>query len=203
MVKDLVILFGQSAIAITALAYLAKTIIKHWLDKDVEGYKASITFKSERTLEEFKSNLEKESIKLQIQYGRVFEEQAKVLIEINKKVNLLERLRQSATFNYEDKNSYAEFRRSYVDLIDFYQDNQLVIPQEIDTVFENFLRILFNTTSKYRSTDELLSKGYRRNNVDEILKRQDKVLEAIEEIPKLREELISYMRSSLGNRQEP
>lgn len=68
--------FLSSALVIGAVTFLARSIFLHYLNKDIALYKEQIKSEASNQLETYKSELEKDRLRLQISYGGIFEKQA-------------------------------------------------------------------------------------------------------------------------------
>jgi hypothetical protein len=78
---------AANTIAIAVLAFLARSIIKHFLSQDIEKFKNSLESEAKIEIESYPSKLENEQIRLQISHSGIFEKQAMVIIEIYKLID--------------------------------------------------------------------------------------------------------------------
>jgi len=67
---------------IMALTFLARSITKHFLSKDIEKFKGGLQSSSERAISDYKAGIDKERVRLQISYGGIFKKQAETIIEL-------------------------------------------------------------------------------------------------------------------------
>jgi len=75
---------GASAVL---LAYLGRTLLRHWLDKDLESYKANLSAEHARGLEQHKASLARASLEHQVQFTRLHERRAKIIARVYAKLD--------------------------------------------------------------------------------------------------------------------
>lgn len=123
----------SNAVALGALGFLFKSIIKHFLDKDIGSYKA---------------RLDAENLKLQIAYGGIFEKQANVILELYSKLLSLELGANSG--NLSTPEQWNAYRDSIQTVSAFYHEQRVMIPQTLDgkalETIKKAHRILANST---------------------------------------------------------
>lgn len=105
----------SNAIALGVLGFLFKSIIKHFLDKDIGSYKAG---------------LDAENLKLQIAYGGIFKQQAKVILELYSKLDSLELEANSSKLKTAEQ--WNAYRDSIQSVSAFYHEQRVMIPQTLD-----------------------------------------------------------------------
>lgn len=148
----------SNAVALAALGFLFKSLIGHFLDKDINSYK---------------SKLEAENLKLQIAYGGIFEKQANAILELYSKLLSLELGANPGNLKTPEQwNSYLDSIQSAAS---FYHEQRVMIPQTLDAkVLETIQRaheILANSTSG-RTPEEFADKfrGAKNSTLQEMRK---------------------------------
>ena len=86
MWKELLAFISGSTIIIAAVAWLTKSIITHFLSKDVENFKIKIKAETDRNIEELKSALKMTALEHEVRFRRLHEKRAEVIAEIYKKM---------------------------------------------------------------------------------------------------------------------
>lgn len=105
----------SNAVALGALGFLFKSLIGHFLDKDISSYKAK---------------LDAENLKLQIAYGGIFEKQANAILELYSKLLSLE-LGANPT-SLSTPQQWNEYKDSIRAVANFYHEQRVMIPQSLD-----------------------------------------------------------------------
>ncbi|MCX7110426.1 MAG: hypothetical protein NTX45_09915 [Proteobacteria bacterium] len=189
------------------VSYLAKKVITHWLDKDIESYKESLKNTTNLEFERYKNQLQKDQLRLQISYGGIFEKQANAILDIYKAMIHLE---YSATMfinsnsNKEDESSQLFFQ-SWCDTNESYSNNRILLPEQLDAELNKFIHDYFMNVHHYTMAKEDLKNlnrvhGVSDEELDWIRKQKKKANAMINnDIPKLKESIISIMRKTLGS----
>jgi len=192
----------SNAIIFAILALLCKSIIKHWLDKDISTFKNKLQADAEKQLHDYKSELEKERIRLQISYGGIFEKQAEKILMLYQGLIDIEYVINNAVHGGGDpKLRKEEFRKEWEKLRQAHIESKVLIPEDIDDEFVKFLRLIFRSVLKLTSIDIKLDSGRRLTDAqfDQLYEKQDELYDIFEQkIPPLKELLIGKMRETLG-----
>jgi hypothetical protein len=75
---------GASAVL---LAYLSRTLLRSWLDKDLESYKAKLSAEHARGLEQQKTSLARASLERQVRFTRLHERRARIIARVYAKLD--------------------------------------------------------------------------------------------------------------------
>ena len=136
----------SNAVALAALGFLFKSLIGHFLDKDINSYK---------------SKLDAENLKLQIAYGGIFEKQANAILELYSKLLSLEFGASSG--NLGTPEQWNAYQNSIQSAASFYHEQRVMFPQTLDAkVLETIQRaheILAHSTDG--RTPEEFAKKFR------------------------------------------
>ena len=73
IVKELATILGGAGILVFALTYLAKRLITHWMDKEVESHKAALQAQNDKAIEQLRSALRQQSLEHEVKYRRTDE----------------------------------------------------------------------------------------------------------------------------------
>jgi len=189
-----------NTIAVSAIAFLFKSVINHRLEKDMAIYQAKISSDAKLMISEYQSTLEKERIRLQISYGGIFEKQAEAIIQIYNAVLGVERTMYSAMHSAGDKeDSYKEFFDCWRELSRKLDENRIFIPDHVIQLLEKIEKGIFNEVSQYRRDEVRLGrKNISNKQMETIFKRQDRSFEVVDEMPKIKQELVTSLRNLIG-----
>ena len=113
MLNSVLIAVGSNAILLAVLGFLCRSIVNHFLEKDINTYKAELATQNTR---------------LQVSYGGIFEQQANAIIEIYSRLLELEVAGQSL-HEPAQWNSYREQIRAVVNQ---YHKLRVLFPEELD-----------------------------------------------------------------------
>lgn len=207
MIETIIGVIAANAILLGVLGFLTRSIIQHFLSKDIEQFKNNLESEAKIEIESYRSKLEKEHIRLQISYGGIFEKQANVIIEIYKLIlDFEEKIRFFMTpIDGRDK-AYKEFIQSHSVLFNYYEKNRILLPKTFEESFESFLKKIYNAIETHKNVDEQLKRReilerlnmLKEKDIDRLYKRQDKAYEIIDNLPHFRNDLTEKLRALIG-----
>lgn len=202
MIEIITTALVSNALVLVILALLCKSIIKHWLDKDITTFKNKLQADAEKQIHDYKSELEKERIRLQISYGGIFEKQAeKILILYQGLIDIENAIMDAIHGGGDASLRKEEFRREWDKLRQVHIESRVLIPIEIDDEFVKFLGLIFRSVLKLANIDIRLHSGRSLTDAqfDQLYDKQDELYDIFElKIPPLKELLILKMRETLG-----
>ncbi len=189
-----------NATFLTVLGLVARSLFKHYLDKDISNFKEKIKSDASKQVEAFKSELEKDRLRLQISYGGIFEKQANAILDLYQHLLKLERARYYAV---HDSKSGTDRRKDFMphwqEIRSKYAEHRILLPEHIDTELDRFFSTLFKNVLKYNRLDQRLSSCVSDEEFEKISEVQAEVFQYLEqEIPAIQEYLISEMRKTIG-----
>jgi len=124
ILKELVTILGGTAIAVAALAWLAKSLVTHFLSKDIEKHKNDLAAQSALELDKLRAEFTRQALEHEVRFRRVDEKVAEHLAEIYQRLfrlyesvsSLVKILEWSNEPSKEDKlNATAEANRAFWD----------------------------------------------------------------------------------------
>lgn len=191
---------GANAIVLGALAYLLKTLIGTQLQKEILEFKNAIERKASNEIEQFRSQLEKDRLRMQISYGGIFERQANAIIELYGAITSLEQsVSEAIHFSGDVQERRKKFEDSLWELRRTIIERQILLPPEVDAAMGEFLAKLPRAVRTYISTETRDLSRLSPQEMDKIFERQDMALKIIEkEVPELRKQLVAEMRRVIG-----
>ena len=143
--KEVITIVSSSSVLLGLIAYLIKSVVKQYLDKDLKVHEAQLQAKAELQLTKFKGDLERDRTRVQISYGGIFERQANVIIELYSKVLALEG-------RLNDGISTPDTREEFHDLVlqfrAYYHENRILLPETLDGLAGEILGFAINIYSE-------------------------------------------------------
>lgn len=188
------------ALLLAALTYLTKSLIKHWLDKDVDKFKSRIEKEANLEIEKYKNQLDVERLRLQISYGGIFEKQATAILELYQQLLDLETAASDALhITGTNKERRVAFKEVWKEALKAYHVNRILIPQEIDTNLEQFLNTSYQYVSTYLIKDEIRIERMTDEQFEKFSNDQDNAINMLQEkLPDIKLQLINAMRKTIG-----
>jgi hypothetical protein len=197
---SIVAALGANGLVLAALTYLIKTIISQRLNKELLEFKQTVESATQREIESYKANLEKERLRLQISYGGIFEKQAETVLSLYKNILLLEQAGSEAvhtggSITERKQNFYqawSEIKRSY-------NEQRILLSEDIDLMVKHFMESMYRSVFAVANVEARDFSRVPEDEFNKLTARQDKAFEIIEtELPALREKLIEKMRHLFG-----
>lgn len=198
--NSLVAIISANTIVLAILAFLAKSIVAHWLNKDVAKFKSDVEHAAKESFAIIQSDLEKERIRLQVSYSGIFEKQAETIVELFKLLTNFESNINHALYDKGDKEEdYKNFVESWRELFNFFRINRILLPKALDQLIDKFQSDIFFGVEHYRRLEKRLDRHYiNQEQMDKIFSQQDAVLKELDNIQKLKEELTRQLRLIIG-----
>lgn len=89
ILEQMITLLGGTTVAIAALAWLAKSLMGHLLEKDVEQHKDFLRAQTDAELEKLRAVLERESLEHEVKFRRIDDRVAEHLGQIYARLGAL------------------------------------------------------------------------------------------------------------------
>lgn len=99
------------AALLAALAFLARSIVLHWLGKDVENFKTTVNANAQRMIEEFKAQLAKTAHEHQVRFESLHSKRAGAIEVLYEKVVRARDCMERLVTSWDAKNA-EEFREA-------------------------------------------------------------------------------------------
>jgi hypothetical protein len=93
------------AIRLAALAFLARSIILHWLGKDIEGFKTMVRTNAQRIIEEFQAPLAREARDHQVRFESLRHKRAEAIDTLYEKLVRARYTMERLVTSWEAKNA--------------------------------------------------------------------------------------------------
>jgi hypothetical protein len=122
---------AANTLVLAIVGFVSKSIIVHFLNRDVESFKSRLQADAAKQIEEYKSTLEIERARLQISYGGIFGKQADVLMKL---YELLLKLEGDVNSGIVGPNAWNQYQEKLDHYKSYYHENRALIPEELDTL---------------------------------------------------------------------
>jgi hypothetical protein len=86
-VTYLIKILGGTGMAIAALAWLTRSLLTHFMTKDIEGHKAALAAQNALELEKLRAEFTRQALEHEVQFRRVDEKVAEHLNEVYKRLH--------------------------------------------------------------------------------------------------------------------
>lgn len=83
---QIITILGGASLLIGAVAWLMRSIINHFLSKDIENYKIRLKAETDQKIEEFRTSLRMSAFEHEIRFLHLHEKRAEILAELYKRL---------------------------------------------------------------------------------------------------------------------
>jgi hypothetical protein len=154
--EELIKLLGGFAIFAGALAWLIKSIITHFLSKDVEKYKSRLSAEAAREIEQFKNQLQMVALEHEVRFSKLHEKRAEIiadfwglLYEADMSVRTLEvRIKEKHTESVVVAAA-KQAHEACKDAFKFYEKNRLYFSKDLSDKIHRILSTMELTAAAY------------------------------------------------------
>ena len=191
---------AANTLVLAVLAFLSKSIITHWLNKDVKEFETKLRHTAELNIAEYQSRLEKEKLRLQISYGGIFEQQAKVILKLFELMTELQVTIELAIYAKDEKDpEYVEFMGNWKEYSKYYTRNKILLPESLEKPFDKLMTDAYWSVYKYRRAEKQIARdGRSEAEYEKLFDRQEEAQKVIDQIPNLKDQLTKSLRSLIG-----
>ena len=175
--------FGGSALLLGAVGFLVKSIINHFLSKDVEN---------------FKNRLELTAVEHKIRFSNLHEKRALIISKLFELISEVHQLAKSFTspLGFVGEDKMKEFEDTYKkisDLSNFFDKNRIYFSEDTCNGVEELIRSFRDPTIKFGVT---LSEDLKKEKI----KAWTEAWEDVDKkVPPIRQRLESEFRGILGS----
>jgi hypothetical protein len=123
MLETILITFGSSTVLFTALGFLSRSIINHYLSKDIETFKTRLKADSDLAQQQLRNSLKLIAVEHEIRFKRLHEKRAEVLDELYAHLSEAVRLTRSFVSIMEwngEKSKQEKYPETMQKILDFY-----------------------------------------------------------------------------------
>jgi|SRR3990172_5375634 len=150
MWTELLKFFGGSVLLLAAVAWLIRSLIRHFLSKDVEKYKFDLRREADKELAAIKASLNIDALTHQIRFSKLHERRAEIVEQLYKKIVALETA--SACLEVECQfDDYKKLKETADTLIDkyfeihlFIENNKIYFSEDLSDAIKDFNSLYFD-----------------------------------------------------------
>lgn len=157
--QTLLAVIGTGTAIITIVAWVVKSIINHFLSRDIQAYKNKLKIESEFEIEKFKNNLRVASIEHEIRFSKLHEKQAIIIAELYSRINIavksVNHLLSPLGFSLSsiggiDRTDVAKKTIEHVtDFLDYYEKHKFYLNDKLCKLMEVFVEEIRIPTFEY------------------------------------------------------
>ena len=142
-------------ISIPVLAWLVRSIIKHWMDKDVEAYKAKLSAEHDREMENFRHALQIQAQEHEIRFRNIHEKQAEVIAEAYAKLHAVYAAIESYVSIMEwsgelsKQEKLEKAAKAVSEFNDYFFPKRIFLPKETAAKMDTMVKSLIQLGSRF------------------------------------------------------
>ncbi len=155
MIENILKFVGGSAVLFAVIAWFVKTLVTHFLSRDIEKLKSALALEVQKTNDKIQKETQINILEHQIRFNKLHERVADVIAEayaklynISKNLNLLIRT-DRAVDDPDRKISYKQLNESLNDLKEYYPPRRIYFSKSISIQMDLFIHELEKTIPKF------------------------------------------------------
>ena len=188
MWNEVIKFVGGTVVLISAVAWLLRSLMVHFLSKDIEFFKQELRMQSEKELVSLKSKLEIENAKIHIKLSALQERRILLIEHIYGKLIALSN--EAACFSVEPLFDNAEdikekankFIDIYFEFYQFFEKHEIFLSEHIEKQIKSLHKLYFERAIaiKYKDGNEVQKAIEElRSNYEEIKRSNEKIRNAL------------------------
>ena len=199
---SVLISFGGPTILLGIVAFLARSVIRAWLDKDVEKFKVELKSTSDTAIERMKADLQRAAFEHQVRFSKFHEKRAEVIAQMDKYLAettwAIEDFVQPFVDEPSRKEKYDPAMNKIVECLRFLDQHKIYLPESLCNKLEEFIKKLRRLTIEVGVYERI------EHPTNETLQKKWKILEQAwesvkQDIPAARRALEQEFRQILGD----
>jgi hypothetical protein len=200
--RQLALTLGGTAIAVAAMAWLARSVITQWLSKDIEAHKAKLKAEADVSLERLRSELQITAARRNIEYARIHEKRLEIISELAGKLDAFHQRVDAyvSIVEWADTPSKEERRKlaadAFGDFNKYFRPRRFFLPEHTVKKIEDFRAALYKISIEFMLYVEQ-GREYRSDATKDIDVWSEASKYTTEEAPKLIKELEDDFRKIL------
>jgi hypothetical protein len=135
---------GSTAVVVSAFAFLTKSVINHFLARDVEKFKALLQANADMEIEKLKNSLQMVAHEHQVRFSKLHEKRAEVIADLH--ARLVDAERDGSRFitveAWDDdtrREAYNATHKKIVGLYYFVEKNRIYLPEPVCELLASFV----------------------------------------------------------------
>lgn len=203
MLETILATILATGVSAVLLAYLSRTLLGHWLDKDLESYKAKLSAEHARGLEQHKASLARASLERQVRSARLHERRARVIARVYERLDQLHLAIRAwtRTMRIGQRRDMSKLRdgalTARTDFVEYYGRNVIWLERGMSDVISDLIGQLEQVTHDFMI--EVNDNGFP-NDRKAWLAASEKLTK---EVSKAREAIEKRFRATFGVEETP
>jgi len=201
--NEIIAAIGGSAVLFAAMAWLTRSVINHFLSRDLEKFKLKLQEESQQELMRLQSSLQLVAFEHQIRFSQLHERRAKIIAELYSKV--VELYRKVSTFvrlyksleEAKNKENIKDLWKAADEFQNYFDKHRIYFNKDTCTIIDSFNEALSQASSNLivfiQNAPQITL------TAKQIWDEWNKSMKLIEDtVPKIKESLERSFREILG-----
>ncbi len=166
--QELIKILGIFTVIVSALSWLIKSVIVHYLNKDVENYKSQLSVIATKEIEKLKSQLQILNKEREFRFIKLHEKRAEIISELYLKIYAADVSVGAFELRYEDGDDITEFEEIIQESYDacsaaltYFKKHRLFLSKGLANKIYDILTTLELTSRSLKYPDSLRSPTLR------------------------------------------
>lgn len=146
---EFIVALGVSQVVLLAvLAFLARSVIVHWLGKDLEKFKADLNSGAALALERFKAQLERDAREHEVRFADLHARRAEAIATVHASLVGARRTMRSLvnTWSADNRDDFSEAWEEFRELRHLFALNRIYLPEALCTQLDECVRLMWRPT---------------------------------------------------------
>lgn len=190
---------GTAAVVAAAAAWLTKSVLTHFLSRNIASYKAELKRQSDREIEEVKSRLQIVASERQIVFSRLHEKRVEIVAETytlihkvnSKAIGLISEVFHAGLRTPKDRAQ--EVFDDCLKFYDFFQQHRIYFSEELCNMMDKFVALIGETNVAVRRAPDNLD-----HSTEDGKEAYLKMAILMDRLPEIKKSIEKYFRTLLG-----
>jgi hypothetical protein len=195
---------GSTAVIVSAVTFLTRSVTNHLLTRDVEKFKARLKADADIEIEKLKHSLEKVAVEHQVRFSKLHEKRAEIIADLYARLVDAERIgdhfvKVDSWDDERGRESYEATNQNLLDLYYFVEKNRLYFPEPVCDLLTNCVLAVRSNAISMNGYARIDPTTANQSLIEERAKVLKQVFESVQyQIPAARKALESEFRPILG-----
>jgi hypothetical protein len=196
---ELIKTLGTAAIVVAAFAWVAKSVITHFLSRKIEAYKLELKNQSDKETERLRSRLQIIAQERQITFSRLHEKRAEIVADsyplIHKLQSKAVKLGHDMFFSglREPKDKAKQIFDECFEFYEYFQERRIYFSEEVCAIMDRFVEVIAEANSAVRNGPDNLDHGSKAGQ-----EAYSKMAVLMDQLPEIRKSIERDFRTLLG-----
>jgi hypothetical protein len=187
--------FAFTSVLVGALAFVGRSLIGRWIDKDVESYKARLQATNAKELERFRADLKLATFEHETRFAKLHERRAEVIAELHKRLVQVERSLPSMESSEEKKSKTAIDNAN--EFWSYFEEHRIYLSADFCARITKLHETFQEAYTELVTSPTVITSKHGSSAFD-LLTQFTALYQIREEIPQLRQEIEDDFRKMLG-----